>query len=1059
MDQATAKNQEDIKKLRRDVKSLHQSVDMARQNIDAVHQTLTSGIQKVLSEIERLKIENVKIKSNLKYLMNSKTNPSGDSNIFSEPETRTTSWVKSMRSAPGNQFNLPSYRKRSQSDLSSDDTDVDRATLITDHSLEEDTSPRLKKDRRKQHHNALPPKTETANLTSEISSSESEIRKAKTLPNHMSATEPKQNNIPGSGGNGRTSPVPNVQRQNSIETDQHRVPVQESLFNANLSQKNGATGTSRDERLNGASSSYVLQNNDTVDLGEESEEDTDITMTVESKLSVTYPHTVPDYKPVMVPYNQIKFNDGKDYLKSLGFIITDPNVKEFIYKVAALDSKKNDQLPKGLYTLLLLDTSYSTGPGGLLETRKFVNEFLDEIETATEYNLEEMVGVFEFGSHAGILHEFTNDYSLIRECLDNIDVCAGRTNLWSALLGVLCYCHKKAKKCTINGRTHGVRVVMVSDGNVTDEINFLSNCENEADLERIEDRIMKFMPYLLREKFILTAVEIGMDSEERFLRKFAKKGKGQYGQALWSKYVGRYYLYQTIIGKMLPELRDQKNRGNIKELLDKHTTEYDYFNKTDVAEISILLRDRYKFEVPEELFEREPLPEYDDDYRVTLYTTEFFSRLPPIGTRVKPGSKFKDTHKEPYKNGTVVAHCKRNTMVVKWDEKPTKIHFYKYETENHEVDKMYMYRKIDMTIPGYIDTGCRVIRGVHWNKGDEDGGRRSIGTVVRKHAKQWVTVKWPNGTRERYRFGADDCFDLEIIDEEERINRGLKELVIQYQFKDDSPTEWRTLDEEANNTVLNHIDTQRGRRGIVMTLHHGIGYNFDLDKMEYVNVNDSSIKGEIKLLRMSVPEQDDLRKKEWELYKEKKMRAQQAQAGGAGGMDFLAQLQQGGGRGGMNLLNQMAQGGGGGLAGLMGQGGMGGQGLAGMMGQAGMGGQGLAGLMGQGGLGGGQGGQGLAGMMGQGGQGLAGMMGQGGQGLGGMMGQGQGLGGMMGQGGQGLGGMMGQGGQGFGGISGQGGQGFGGMGGGGGPKWNCAQCTYENGPNSLQCEMCQAAKA
>lgn len=31
---------------------------------------------------------------------------------------------------------------------------------------------------------------------------------------------------------------------------------------------------------------------------------------------------------------------------------------------------------------------------------------------------------------------------------------------------------------------------------------------------QIEDRIMKFMPYLLREKFILTAVEIGMDSEE-----------------------------------------------------------------------------------------------------------------------------------------------------------------------------------------------------------------------------------------------------------------------------------------------------------------------------------------------------------------------------------------------------------------------------------------------------------------------------------------------------------------------------------------------------------------
>ncbi|CAC5417863.1 unnamed protein product [Mytilus coruscus] len=41
-----------------------------------------------------------------------------------------------------------------------------------------------------------------------------------------------------------------------------------------------------------------------------------------------------------------------------------------------------------------------------------------------------------------------------------------------------------------------------------------------------------------------------------------------------------------------------------------------------------------------------------------------------------------------------------------------------------------------------------------------------------------------------------------------------QELVIPYQFTDDSPAEWRTLDEEANNTVLNHIDTQKGRRGL-----------------------------------------------------------------------------------------------------------------------------------------------------------------------------------------------------------------------------------------------------
>jgi late competence protein required for DNA uptake (superfamily II DNA/RNA helicase) len=33
-------------------------------------------------------------------------------------------------------------------------------------------------------------------------------------------------------------------------------------------------------------------------------------------------------------------------------------------------------------------------------------------------------------------------------------------------------------------------------------------------------------------------------------------------------------------------------------------------------------------------------------------------------------------------------------MVVKWDEEPVKIHCYKYETENHEVEQIEAYRQI-----------------------------------------------------------------------------------------------------------------------------------------------------------------------------------------------------------------------------------------------------------------------------------------------------------------------------------------------------------------------------
>jgi len=51
--------------------------------------------------------------------------------------------------------------------------------------------------------------------------------------------------------------------------------------------------------------------------------------------TVIYPHTVPDYKPVMVDYDQIDFSNGVDYVKSLGFVIIDPNNREFLHKICA----------------------------------------------------------------------------------------------------------------------------------------------------------------------------------------------------------------------------------------------------------------------------------------------------------------------------------------------------------------------------------------------------------------------------------------------------------------------------------------------------------------------------------------------------------------------------------------------------------------------------------------------------------------------------------------------------------------------------------------------------
>ena len=279
MDQAIDKNHEEIKKVRKELRRLGQSIEIVRQSIDGVHQTVTAGLQQIISDIEKMKIENVKIKSNLKYLMSVKSSSSGDPSFFSDSGMRTNRWLSStssssLRYPQGSQlFNPASFRSpqfdTKSSDLSSDDTDDDRVTIVTD-SVEEDTRPRQRKEKRKT--NTSPQRSERLrNLTSEITSSSSDIsngqlltEKTNVMSNHNNVS---QNNKPGTRVTA-SSTVPN----DVIETDRNKKPVSTTV--SNIPEQSGATGSSGDKRIA----------ND-VDLGDESEEDTNITMEEKPKVS------------------------------------------------------------------------------------------------------------------------------------------------------------------------------------------------------------------------------------------------------------------------------------------------------------------------------------------------------------------------------------------------------------------------------------------------------------------------------------------------------------------------------------------------------------------------------------------------------------------------------------------------------------------------------------------------------------------------------------------------------------------------------------------------------
>ena len=75
----------------------------------------------------------------------------------------------------------------------------------------------------------------------------------------------------------------------------------------------------------------------------------------------------------------------------------------------------------------------------------------------------------------------------------------------------------------------------------------------------------------------------------------------------------------------------------------------------------------------------------------------------------------------------------------------------------------------DVVVPP-IHVGDTVVRGPNWKWGNQDGGASNSGTVVNIVNDGWVRVRWFNSAGENnYRWGAEGCFDLEIVPIEDEI--------------------------------------------------------------------------------------------------------------------------------------------------------------------------------------------------------------------------------------------------------------------------------------------------
>ncbi|XP_056020572.1 uncharacterized protein LOC125650264 isoform X3 [Ostrea edulis] len=453
------------------------------------------------------------------------------------------------------------------------------------------------------------------------------------------------------------------------------------------------------------------------------------------------------------------------------------------------DSSSQPQFPLGLYTVLLLDISSSVNKHIFKQVKTFVEQMVDDVEnSAADHHLEEMIAILTFGGSCELVQRFTNDYMPVKDALESVHL-GGKSPMLFGLAMAMAYCLKFGKKVKVNGHVLNPRIIIFTDGYATDsqEKESCLGADYESNAIRVQSDLFKFLPHLEKAPVTVSCVGVG-ECNQVFLREITEKCHGEFYPLSTQNApkLGRYYRYQDPVTRVKNAISQGNSQRNPRDLVHEHTMGSQYI-ETDREEILKLLRlDIKDLPVPQPVH-RDPQPPTPNiinvisikpdisnvpvrspslenpvpsSPEVDLSDGELFdkygqpqNRCHPWGARVIRGENWKwpDDQNSP---GTVVAHKSEGVLVVKWD---CGAHG-EYPQEN--LFKITVPRSLKHE--EIIEVGCSVKRGPDWKRGDEDGGPSTVGTVIRKHRDGSVSVVWPFGVVERYRYG-ERKKELEVI--------------------------------------------------------------------------------------------------------------------------------------------------------------------------------------------------------------------------------------------------------------------------------------------------------
>ncbi|XP_048737058.1 uncharacterized protein LOC130046250 isoform X1 [Ostrea edulis] len=409
---------------------------------------------------------------------------------------------------------------------------------------------------------------------------------------------------------------------------------------------------------------------------------------------------------------------------------------------------------RGPCNVFILDTSSSLGEDGFTQMKDVFKTILDEY--ACYPDIDENVCVIVCGKNTRFQHYYSNQYSDIKNCIDDVDF-GGLSPLTAAFflsIGGL----KGATKVMGEFHIHP-RIILISDGKPT---NFRCTRDGEdsplSGGDEDKDHLLQLTRKLGRRHPIF-CIPIGKDPDVVLLEFISAQSRG--GKMVYPSEAKQFAKYSKNMQTAAMLSFTMKNDGNDRDMILMSlacTFPDEEFTEMDQDDILDICSKKGLYNSWDEIIEEE-LDVADHVFK------ERDPRMPSLGARVRRGPDWKWNNQDSYGPGTVVGHLEDcGWLNVEWDT--GMIYGYRYGSTQIEKDKFDISVCDEPRIlqDEMIAVGCLVKRGPDWMWGDQDGGEGTLGSVYRVKRNGTAYIRWLNGQTSHYRFGYQGKFDLQICD-------------------------------------------------------------------------------------------------------------------------------------------------------------------------------------------------------------------------------------------------------------------------------------------------------